>query len=501
MNHKLLLIGLFVLFLTSCAPKTVFLPINSTFNNTVINQTVYNGSMFYNDSGVTTNLQDETSLVNLNMSGRLVATYDNNVYPHIFGSTYISGESDALYVSGETTFVGDVGFIGGNAILFNGYFTQNYAGAEENNFNRPINAPHICDDEEIGGITRCLNETQLRVNGTCASGSSIRIINPNGSVVCESDSEGTNNYVTGASFSTLDDNTTLTLTRTGLPDLTAWFIDNNTGGGGASFDQSLNTTDKVSFYGLNVTNNTKLLYCMTPSYCRLSGSGNTIMGMQYNQTLAPGFYIYGGMASTGMGSISAGYGAGTFGNVYWINSTGRGSFAGAYSSSGHTVASGNGAFIWGVGDNYNAQSGGTVFGGGNDLFNSGASGGVLMGINNYADNSYAVGIGFQNNVSGTFAPVGIGRGNTVSGTSAVGIGYNVVSDENYCYALGYGVNCDRSSSAVIGRDSSKITITTNLINISKTIISGSLAGSYSNGQAYLCVYNNGTIFAKDSACS
>ncbi len=29
----------------------------------------------------------------------------------------------------------------------------------------------------------------------------------------------------------------------------------------------------------------------------------------------------------------------------------------------------------------------------------------------------------------------------------------------------------------------------------------SLEGSYSNGEAYACVYNNGTLFAKDSACS
>ena len=33
-----------------------------------------------------------------------------------------------------------------------------------------------------------------------------------------------------------------------------------------------------------------------------------------------------------------------------------------------------------------------------------------------------------------------------------------------------------------------------------TMMIESLVGTYTNNEAYLCVYNNGTIFAKDSVC-
>jgi len=39
------------------------------------------------------------------------------------------------------------------------------------------------------------------------------------------------------------------------------------------------------------------------------------------------------------------------------------------------------------------------------------------------------------------------------------------------------------------------------LNVTGNIESDTLRGSYSNGEAYVCVYDNGTIFAKDSACS
>ena len=40
-----------------------------------------------------------------------------------------------------------------------------------------------------------------------------------------------------------------------------------------------------------------------------------------------------------------------------------------------------------------------------------------------------------------------------------------------------------------------------LLEVAGSVHIQSLEGSYSNGEAYLCVYNNGTIFAKDTACS
>lgn len=39
------------------------------------------------------------------------------------------------------------------------------------------------------------------------------------------------------------------------------------------------------------------------------------------------------------------------------------------------------------------------------------------------------------------------------------------------------------------------------LDFTSTVGFTKLAGTYSNGQAYVCVWDNGTIFAKDSACS
>ena len=46
-----------------------------------------------------------------------------------------------------------------------------------------------------------------------------------------------------------------------------------------------------------------------------------------------------------------------------------------------------------------------------------------------------------------------------------------------------------------------INATSNVTKIWGEFISTHLAGTFTNGEAYVCVFNNGTIFAKDSACS
>ena len=106
---------------------------------------------------------------------------------------------------------------------------------------------------------------QSRVTGTCDAGTSIRVIDVNGEVTCETDDSGA--FTTNASVDLLINKTVtdignLTWVTTG--NLTAfrefWYNFSLVEGLAANpFDQDLNTTDSVKFQGLNVTNASQTL--------------------------------------------------------------------------------------------------------------------------------------------------------------------------------------------------------------------------------------------------
>lgn len=107
--------------------------------------------------------------------------------------------------------------------------------------------------------------------------------------------------------------------------------------------------------------------------------------------------------------------------------------------------------------------------------------------------------------------IGAYSGRFAEGSSNIFIGYYSGQDEDGSNKLLID-NQDRSSEGLsrqssiiygeMNSDANLQVLNVNaLLNVTENIRSEQLQGSFSNGEAYLCVYNNGTIFAKDSACS
>lgn len=105
-----------------------------------------------------------------------------------------------------------------------------------------------------GNVTLNANTTYLqrRVNETCAAGSSIRVINDDGTVTCETDSVGSNNYPVSISV-TGTTTKNISIERNGLANISATFtqdafIYND------YFNQNLNTTNNVTFNRVDTNN-------------------------------------------------------------------------------------------------------------------------------------------------------------------------------------------------------------------------------------------------------
>lgn len=169
-------------------------------------------------------------------------------------------QSDGVYITGNSGFTGNVTFggmlIGTTIGAIGGQFNKKFIFDQGINVNgnRGVNASKVCDYSDT--LAPCLHQTQYRVNGSCAAGSSIRAINSSGGVTCETDTEGSDSYVTGISITEAGSVQNISLSRNnGLPTLWATFNDNNTGtSGGTTYNQNLNYTENVTFNRVIVNN-------------------------------------------------------------------------------------------------------------------------------------------------------------------------------------------------------------------------------------------------------
>lgn len=178
-----------------------------------------------------------------------------------------------------------------------------------------------------GTVTLNANTTflQVRVNDSCASGSSIRVINSDGSVVCETDSTGTDYYVTSISVNgTTVKN--ITLTRNGLSELSALFTDLDTYAPVAASIYTNITNAQNAIVGLQVgasATNTSLssINSTAQSALTTANSAVTVNNAQYtNITAAQGAIVglQAGASATNtsidsLNTTKAGTGTGTCG--------------------------------------------------------------------------------------------------------------------------------------------------------------------------------------------
>jgi len=279
--------------------------------------------------------------------------------------------------------------------------------------------------------------------------------------------------------------------------------------------------NRASFYLINIDNPSNIsqrFWGLQANVNTLSGAtGNfTGGGVNGNPTIA-GFQ--GGISHASNGSIPSANG------VYgFIELKGPGTIQDAYNFYANTVlgigstreiTNSYGLYV------VNNKDSGTT----GSITNSyGIYVGDLLGTNNYAV--------YSNNTAPSYFGGNVGIGTTspsykldvngtgkVSGAFIAGTIYangnfftsNLIMDGNKIYQSIGNLSIFAGSAGGPNSNQIRLTDTGNVgigttspgakLDVNGTIKSTSLAGTYSNGEAYVCVYDNGTIFAKDSACS
>ncbi|MBN1642164.1 MAG: hypothetical protein JXA09_13095, partial [Anaerolineae bacterium] len=280
---------------------------------------------------------------------------------------------------------------------------------------------------------------QLRVAGTCAEGSSIRVVNQDGSVVCELDDDSDTTYSAGTGLALTG--TVLSITSTyQLPQacadghVPAWDADANrwacaepTGGAGWSLTGNAGTTPETNYLG--TSDNAALeLRVYGARALRLepgASSPNVVGGYGGNSvSAAEGATVAGGGRDMAVQSVSAGYGT--------VSGGAGNSVSGYAGSVGGGESNSAGGFYAAVGGgSANAANGPYAAVGGGSANAAGASYATVSGgyTNTVSASMGTIGGGAYNAVTATHGTVDGGANNTTTGDYAtVGGGrYNLAA--------------------------------------------------------------------------